>query len=570
MSKGTKIFLAVIIFFMGLFLVAVITIGFKFSKSTPKVAEGSVVVFDISGDIPEVIPPDPFTQLFNKNMMSVHEITESIKYAATDDKVKAVIIRPYFPSIGWAKAQEIASAINEYRKSNKPLISYFEFGTNMDYYLASGATKVYGAPTGMLMLNGIMAEVPFFKGLLDKLGVEAEMQHVGDYKSYSDIFTRDNISDAHKEMANWLLDSIQSQLVAQIQKSRNLSKEKVMELINLGFFDNQKAVKEKLIDGTLYWDEIENQYAQGDKKKLMWAFSYYKSIKSELKGRGSKIALLYAIGSIESGKGQPGKSIGSDTLSSWIREAYKDKDIKAIVMRVDSPGGSGIASDAIWREVMNAKKAKKPFIVSMSDVAGSGGYYIAMGADAIFAQKSTLTGSIGVITGKFYLNGLWEKLGIHIEVIKKAENADLFSSTTHFTDTQKKIIEENMNTFYKVFTEKAASGRKMTIEQIDARGRGRVWTGEQAKENHLIDAIGGLNDAIEYAKKMANISQKEKVTLVVYPKKKTLFEALMEMENFNDVFVPEKLKAYYQMEHMLTVFSREPYLAIMPPIRFSR
>lgn len=206
----------------------------------------------------------------------------------------------------------------------------------------------------------------------------------------------------------------------------------------------------------------------------------------------------------------------------------------------------------------------------MSDVAGSGGYYIAMGADAIFAQNSTLTGSIGVVSGKFYINGLWEKLGIHIDVIKKAENADLFSSTTHFTDDQKKIIDEYMRAFYNVFTQKAAAGRKMTVEQIDALGRGRVWTGEQAKEKHLIDNTGGLTDAIEYAKKMANIPKEEKVNLIVYPKKKSIFEAIMEMDSFNDVFVPSKFKVYYQLEHMLTVFSREPYLAIMPITEFSK
>lgn len=359
MSKGTKIFLGVFIVLVVIFIAGVISLSYKFSMNTPKMEEESVVVFNLTGEIPEVIPPDPFTQLFNKDMMSIKEITDTIKYAANDSKVKAVIIKPYFPNIGWAKAEEIELALEQYKKSSKPLVSYFEVASNMDYFLASGASKVCAAPTGMLMFNGLMSEIPFFRGLLQKIGIEAELQHIGDYKSASDIFTRDSISDTHKEMVNWLLDSIQSHLTAQIVKSRNLSAEQVQKLINIGFFNTQTAVKEKLVDNSFYWDEIENQYARGEKKKIISAFNYYKTIKNELKGNGKQVALIYAIGSIESGKGQPGQSIGSDTLNSWIKEAYKDKNIKAIVMRVDSPGGSAIASDAIWREVMNAKNAKK-------------------------------------------------------------------------------------------------------------------------------------------------------------------------------------------------------------------
>lgn len=570
MSRGAKIFL-LIIFAAFVILVAIaVFISYKLSLMAPKVKAGSVLVVDLQGEIPEISPIDPFSQFLMKGVVSHDNIINSIKYATKDSNIKAAVIKINFPQIGWARAEEIVAALKEFKKSKKPLIGYYELAENMDYYIASTANKVIAAPASMLLLNGLYSELPFFKGLFDKVGIEAELEHIGDYKSASDIFTRENASEAHLEMVNWLLDSMQNNLILQIRESRKIEVNVLKALINRGLFRSEEALKNKLIDKVAYWDEVINKDLKSKKEEIIYLADYYKSIKDNLNGDGRKICLIYAIGSIESGRGQEGQSIGSDTLTKWIRDCYEDDSIKAIVMRVNSPGGSGIASDAIWKEVMNAKARRVPFVVSMSDVAASGGYYISMAADAIFSEKTTLTGSIGVISGKFYINGLFQKLGIHYDIVKKADNADLFSSITHFTDEQRELIKQDMKSFYDLFVNKAAGGRKLTTDHIDSIGRGRVWTGEQAKEHKLVDTIGTLDDAIEHAKKLAKIPKAEKVKLIIYPRKKNFFEALMEIDFADAMVKNSELKDYYHIKHLISVYSKEPYLALMPDIKISR
>lgn len=570
MSRGAKIFLVVIFVAFAILVALAVFISYKLSLVTPKVKSGSVLVINLQGEIPEISPVDPFSQFLMKGVISHDKIINSIKYAAADSRIKAAFINTNFPQIGWARAEEIAAALKEFKKSKKPLISYYELANNMDYYIASTADKVIAAPSGFLVLNGLYAELPFFKDLFDKVGIEAELEHIGDYKSASDIFTRKSASEAHLEMINWLLDNMQNNLLLQIKESRKTEENELKALINRGFFGAEEALKSKLIDEIGYRDEVIEKHLKSKKDDVIFLADYYKSIKNDLNGEGRKICLIYAVGTIESGKGQEGQSIGSDTMTEWIRDCYKDDSIKAIVMRVNSPGGSGIASDVIWKEVMNAKNKRIPFVVSMSDVAASGGYYISMAADAIFAEKTTLTGSIGVISGKFYINGLFQKLGVHYDIVKKADNADLFSSITHFTEEQRELIKEHMKSFYDLFISKAAKGRKLTTDYIDNVGRGRVWTGQQAKEHKLVDMIGTLDDAIEYTKKLAKIPKDEKVKLIIYPRKKNFFEALMELDAVGDLIRKSELKDYYYIKHLISIYSREPYLAVMPDIKISR
>lgn len=574
MNKALKMFFLLGLAFFILIIAGAIGFNFFISFGSKKIERGSILVFDLAGEIPEIRPSDPFAQFFKRNVMTLKEITDSIRYSAIDDRINAVIINLHAPEIGWAKAEEIVSAIKDFKKTTtKPIVSYYEVAENLEYYIASETNEIYSAPTGVLVLNGLRAEIPFFKGLLEKLGIQAELEHIGEYKSASDIFTRDSISDAHKEMVSWLLDGLQNTLLEQVKKNRNIPKEELIKLINYGFFDSKRAEKLNLINGTMYWNDLKDKFLKGERnekrEKIVFAKRYYKDIKDNLRGRGRKIALIYAVGTIVIGGGEDGETIGSDSLTEWINEASNDDSIKAIVMRVDSPGGDGIASDAIWKEVKIAKN-KKPLIVSMSDVAGSGGYYISMAANSIVAHNTTLTGSIGVISGKFFINGLFEKLGIHIELIKKADNADLFSMQSHFTEEQKKIIEENLNEFYKVFINKAAEGRKLTPEEIDKVGRGRVWTGKQALNIKLIDMIGGLNDAIELAKKKAKIPAAEKVNLIIYPKRKSFIKALLELDDITATLSSYEDKCYSSIKKILTSFSRTPYLAIMPILVVSR
>ncbi len=477
----------------------------------------------LSGEILE--EPKRFF-IFGPKRKSMFELINTIHKAKEDRTVKGILIRLEPLDIGWAKAQEIREAILDFRKTGKKVLCFMELGSDKEYYLACACDKIIMAPSGYLGFDGLASEVTFIKGTLDKLGIKAELEHIGDYKTASDLVTRDKMSDAHREVVNSILDDFYFQLTEGVAESRGLSRDEVKSAIDNGPYTANEAFEAGLVDTLAYYDELEDmaekmivekphkikfkEYSERKYYQYSWAIP-------------PKIAVIFATGMILSGESDDnflfGKIMGAETIASAIKKAREDKSIKAIVFRVDSPGGSGIASDAIWREI-GRTKGKKPFVVSMSDVAGSGGYFISCLADTIFAMPATYTGSIGVISGKFDLSGLYKKIGFSKETVKRGEHADFFTSTRSFTKEEREIVKRQIKEFYDDFVRKVSEGREIPFDSVHQIAQGRVWTGNQGKENGLVDELGGLRLAIACAKKMAGISQEKEIKIVTLPKRR--------------------------------------------------
>jgi protease-4 len=462
--------------------------------------------------------------IFGKKRPTMIDLLNEIGRAEGDKSVKGMILRIESLDIGWGKLQELTEAILDFKESGKKVVAFLEWGGNQEYYLASVADKVVMLPTGYLMLNGLNAEVTFFKGTLDKLGIVADLEHIGDYKTASDLLTRDKMSDAHREEVNSLLDDMYDQITKDIASQRGWGQEETKSKIDQGPYTASEAFKAELVDTLMFYDQIDNlvkrmigekpyrisgtKYAQRTYYQYSWAIP-------------PKIAVIFATGAIFEGENRGdflwGDVMGSETIANAIKTAREDRTVKAIVFRVDSPGGSGIASDVILREII-LTKGKKPFIVSMSDVAGSGGYWISCAADTIVSLPGTYTGSIGVISGKFSLEGLYKKIGVTQESVKRGKHADFFTTTRKFSDEERKMVKRQNQEFYDEFVRKVGEGRRMSYEQVDSIGRGRVWTGRQAQEIGLVDELGGLNLALAIAKEKAGISQDAKIEILALPK----------------------------------------------------
>jgi protease-4 len=403
--------------------------------------------------------------------------------------------------------------------------------------------------------------------------------HVGDYKSASNTFTEHTFTPAHREMTESLNTDLYQQLVQGIAESRNKTEAEVRTIIDHGPYLPEDAVRAGLIDDLAYEDEIDDKVQLGRGRINTLRQHEYRNVSLSSLGlnRGPRIAVIYASGLISSGASNvdspTGQVIGSDTMVEWLRKARADDSIRAIVLRIDSPGGSAIASDVIWREIMLTRD-KKPVIASMSDVAASGGYYIAMPAHAIVAQPSTLTGSIGVVLLRFVLDGTLKKLGVNIETVKQGAYADLFSPVRPFSPDERKRVGELMQATYDAFVEKAAAGRKTTPERIDAIAQGRVWTGRQAKDLGLVDELGGLNRALQLAKTHAKISADSDVEIVVFPPKKSLFELLADPMGRTDsssaalsaLIGGSNARSLEAVTAPLRLFRRNEPLALMPHV----
>ena len=472
----------------------------------------------------------------------------------TDDDIAGVIFKIDGVSLGWATLQEIRTKLHEFRDAGKETISYLESGGNAEYLLAAMMDRVVLMPTGSLNLTGLRAEVLFYKGLLDKLDIEADMLAMGKYKSGVEPYMRDGMSDAFRESMTALLDDLYAQLLNHIAESRDgISTEDAADLINRGPFTAEEAKQEKLVDALQYYDALvatlkatsEDEEVQvvkpGSERQrkvpdmnsfagLMQLFSILNPPQRAQAAAENQIALIYASGPILPDIDSIFTSMSAITpkaLKKAFEKARTDDSVRAIVMRIDSPGGSALASDLIWREVMRTQR-EKPVVVSMGNVAASGGYYIAMAAGTIVAHPSTLTGSIGVFGGKLSLKGLYNKAGLTKEIIARGQNATLYSDYGGFTPTERERVEKMMKTVYENFVSKAANGRSKSFEDIDEIAQGRVWTGRQAQELGLVDELGGLDYALSIAKKQAGFNEDDKVNLIVLPKQRPFFEQLIE------------------------------------------
>ena len=522
----------VVVLVLILVAVAVSTAGLLFlglaTGSAPQVSSNSTLVLEVSGGLQEIEPGG--LGVFLEPPPTVRSIVDALRKASVDRRVSSVIIRPTSNAALWGKVQEVREAIIDFKRSKKPIVAFLEYGGDQSYYLASACDKVFLMPTASLDLTGMASYELFLRGALDKMGVFPDPLHVGDYKTASNTFTEHSFTPAHREMAESLNTDLYEQLIAGLAEGRHKTAAEMRDLVDHGPYLPEDAVRAGLIDDLAYEDEIDDKVSLGRGRTKTLRQQEYRSVGLGSLGlnRGPKIALIYAVGMISSGAstdGASGQVLGSDTMVEYLRKARADNSIRAIVLRIDSPGGSAVASDVIWREIMLTRE-RKPVIASMSDVAASGGYYIAMPAHAIVAQPATLTGSIGVVLVRFVLDGTLDKLGINIETVKQGRYADLFSPVRPFSPDERKKIGELMQATYDAFVEKAAAGRNTTPERIDAIAQGRVWTGKQAKELGLVDELGGLDRALAIAKDRAKIARDSEVELVVFPPKKSIFSVV--------------------------------------------
>ncbi len=492
---------------------------------------------------------------------------DRIKKAKNDPAVKALYLQFDGLHVGWGKVDEMTRALADFRKSGKKVFAYVEGGEAADYYLALACDEVAMPEGGWLMLVGMRMEISFYKELFDKIGVKADMLHMGDYKGAAEPYTRTSLSEPNrKQLMSLLDDNFEKGLVARVAKARKLSDEQVKKLIDEGPYTAGSALKAKLIDRVAYLDSFEDSLKTSLKADKATITRNYGKAKSEdidfssisgmmkllsppkvKKSKAPKVAVIYASGVIVTGKGGMsllgGEACGSTTLIEAIRQAEEDDTVKAIVLRVDSPGGSALASDLMWNEL---KRCKKPIVASMSDVAASGGYYISMAAKKIYAEPGTITGSIGVVGGKLTLGGLYEKLGITTETLSRGTNANIFSTTHPFSESEKKAFLSMMRDTYEQFLNKALEGRKMagkdmTREQLESLAGGRVWTGRQALANGLIDELGTMDDAIAAAWKMAGQPADKEPEILQLPKSHGLLDMLMDMKGDARLTAPEQL-----------------------------
>ncbi len=541
MKQFFKFVLATVVgIILSTIIIILVIVGIIAAAGSDKdvvVEANSILHIDIKYPIAERTANNPLANLSflgfdGDKSIGLKDILANIKKAKTDDKIKGILLDESYMLSGQATTEEIRNALIDFKKSGKFIVAYSEIYTQGFYYLASVADKVYINPKGFIEFSGFSSQVTFLKGALDKLGIEAQVIKVGTYKSAVEPLVLTKMSDANRMQVTSYLGSLYDHFLTGISKSRGINKDSLFNYANqMRIKEPQDALKYKLVDGLKYKDELLDELKDRLKIKRTDDISaveiaeYTKSTDEDIKTVSSNsIAVVYASGDIAGGTGGD-NSIGSETISKALRKVRLNKKIKAVVLRVNSPGGSSLASDVIWREVMLTKKVK-PIIVSMGDVAASGGYYISCAADSIFAQPNTITGSIGIFAILPNMQKLFnDKLGVTFDGVKTGKFADLGNTSRPLTPEERAILQSEINHGYDDFTKAVATGRHKTQKYIDSIGQGRVWTGAQAVKIGLVDRLGNIDDAIKSAAKKAGLKDYK---LVAYPEQKSVLNKLGE------------------------------------------
>jgi len=546
MKRGALIaLLVIIVILLGLFIIG----GFIYLQfnQEPYVPEKAYLKIELSGPLADTAP-SRFPGI-SSAAISIQDLWYQLERAAIDERIKGVLLRISSLETGFAKIEEIGRLLKNFSRSKKPVMAFIIDGGLKEYYLASFADKVIMFKGGMLSISGIGAEAVFLKNTLSKLGIQAQIFHIGDYKTASNTFSEDHMTPAHRESMQALIDDLYRAVIDGIAANRKLDAREVKKILDQSPLTQEEYVQAKMIDSLGYEDELHGllkaQYPEV-------SFKTYAKTKAPLPFNGAKkIAVIFAAGEINMGLsgGQSllgGDVLGADTLAEQLRQARNNYAVKAVVLRVDSPGGSAVASDIILREAELLAR-KKPLVISMSDLAASGGYWISMSAQKIFAWPETITGSIGIISGKFVLKGLYDKLGINKEIVKTSEFAGMYSDYQPFSDREKEKIMADMQKIYGEFLKKVADNRKMAVSAVEQIARGRVWSGQAALGLRLVDGLGGLNEALAEAKKLARIPLSEKIGVRIYPQKKSFWEMLFELADVkaqNPLDVQARLEVY--------------------------
>ena len=510
-------------------LVIALAFGRLFETKQPTVAANSVLVLTLEGEIPEAPTVEiPIPVIESQASPTVRDLWTSLRQAATDSRIKAVLIQPRGLAVGWSKLQEIRQELADFKKSGKPVYALLRGAGSREYYLASVADKVYLSPDDELDVKGFRVKELFFKSTLDKLGVQIEVDHIGRYKDAGDMFTRGNMSPETREVLGQVLDQIYNDFCSTVGEGRHKSAADIKTLIDLGPFMAKEAKAAGLVDQLGYEDDVYSDL----KKKVNVSNLNKVNIRTYFRaapGKGDRIAVLVGEGDIVRGDSEnsPGNEavISSAGFSKLVRQVRDDRSVKGVILRVDSPGGDAVASDEILHELKLLSRAK-PVVISMSDLAASGGYFISMTGDPVLAYPDTITGSIGVLYIKPNVHGLYDKLGIQTDTLTRGKMADIDSDTQPLSDAGRLKLRDAIQNTYQSFVSKVASARKRTYSQIDPLAQGRVWMGAQARQNGLVDEIGGLDQAVALIRKRANLPVSGDTNLVLFPPRRSLFDLL--------------------------------------------
>jgi len=546
---------------------AMVKLASSFGEKPVTVADGSTLILKLEGELPEKAPAEiPLPMFEAQTPMTIREVWETFRKAAADSKVKGIILEPRGLRIGWAKMQEVREEILQFKKSGKPIIAYLREPGAHEYYLASATDRIIIAPEDFLDLKGLRLEGIFIKNTLDKLGIKADVIHAGKYKDAGDLFTRTSMSPETQEALNPILDQYYGNLIDTIAQGRNKQPDAVRALIDKGPFMAKDALANGLVDAFGYddqaSDDMKNRLKQSELKKV--SGKAYLKAPSAAGGVTKRIAFIVGEGLITRGRGGSSSDDEGITASAFVKllkQVEDDSTIKGVILRVDSPGGDGTASDDILHAEKNLGR-KKPMVISMSDLAASGGYYMAITGDPIIAYPNTLTGSIGVIYARMSLHGLYDKIGVNKELLTRGHYADLDSDYSPLNDDQRQKVAGQIDAFYRSFVGKVADGRKKTFEQIEPLAQGRVWLGSQAKLNGLVDELGGLDKAVELIRKKANIASSDKITLVPYPAKRSVFDSIF---NRSDDSAAIELKIEKALDNFpVSALAHGGFMKLMP------
>ncbi len=492
----------------------------------PVATGGGVLEWRVDAEFAEEPADSPLTLVLEGRRPVMRDLVFALGRAARDERITGMLLDIRQLPVDWAKVEELRDAVAAFAAGGKPVVAYVESGGDKEYALALGASHVVMPPEGNLFVLGVSAELTFLKDTLDKLGMRADFVHVGRYKSAPEMLTRSGPSEANREMIESVVDSQYERLVDLIAAGRHVDTEAARVWIDTGLYDAQGALAAGLVDTVASLDGAKEHWFP-DQESV--PFEDY--LRGPRRGRAAAtVALVHISGTITGGESHDddwtGPMTGSDTVVERLEKAREDRGVRAVILRVDSPGGSALASDLIWQEVARVRK-EKPVLVSMSGYAASGGYYISCGADSIFAEPGTLTGSIGVFAGKVDIRGFYEKIGVQREYISRGENALLFSNDDVFTEPQRAALQAQLGRFYDRFVAKVAEGRRLTPEAVAAIAEGRVWTGAQAREHGLVDGLGGLQRTLTAAKRLLGVPESGLVAVQTYEEPLTFLERML-------------------------------------------
>lgn len=579
--KKVIVIVIVVLGLLALLSVAMIVAVIKGPKET--VEAETWIELDLSRTPEEYLPEDPLAALLHHKQPRLLDVVAALDRAAQDERVEGLVAWIPGAPMGLATAQDLRQAVQRFRAAGKATVAYADtFGewgaANGAYFLASAFDKVYVQPSGDVGLTGLSYVSPFLQGTLEKLGVQVQLGRRYEYKNAVNTFTESSYTAAHREALGAVMESQFDQIVAAIADGRGLEPRQVEALIDRGPFLGQEAVDADLVDGLKYRDEVYAEISDGDPKSLRThSPQAYLEAAGRFPGDGTTVALIYGVGSVVRGESAVdpltgGVSMGSETVAQAFRDAVDDEDVEAILFRVDSPGGSYVASDTIRREVARAREKRKPVVVSMGDVAGSGGYFVAMDADRIVAQPGTITGSIGVFGGKMVTREMWSKLGITFDEIHTSDHATIWSSAYEYSDEEWTRVEEALDRIYRDFTAKAAKARDMPVAKLRQVARGRIWSGTDAHRLGLVDRLGGYDETFAELRDQLDLAEDAPLELKAFPRPKTPFEALMarfsgRAESAGGAALARVLEAVrplMRLAEQLGVLEREPQVLRTP------